>query len=271
MTYLPFLLVVLLVAAVLFYRRRARLQRREQLLATPLSAQQRQIVSQLVPITRRIPQSLRPKLEGKMHLFLDQVTFRGKNGLVISEEMRLSIAAQACLLIINSPAWYDTLRNVLVYPQAFQTHRSSHDGYVVSNDRHAMLGESWVRGPVVLSWADALHGGLREDDGQNIVIHEFAHQLDSLTGHTNGIPILRKGQAYAGWEEAMLDAFNEHIERLEAGQETLIDPYGATGHEEFFAEAVVTFFEKPVALLREEPALYTQLSQLLALDPAKWT
>lgn len=221
-------------------------------------------------MVRRLPTPLRAKLEGKINLFLDQVTFRGHQGLEITEAIRLSIAAQACLLVVNSPVWYHTLRNVLVYPAAFETHRNSHDGYIVHEKKHITLGESWARGPVILSWAHALHGGLQEEDGHNVVIHEFAHQLDGLSGYTNGIPMLRKGQAYSDWEKAMLDAFNSHVERVANGYATVIDPYGATGHEEFFAEAIVTFFEKPRSLQREEPQLYLQLSELLSLDPAEW-
>lgn len=271
MTLLLALLLALLIVTAFWLRRRSRQRKRDQLLATPLTPDQRQVVADLVPIVRRLPESLRPKLEGKINLFLDQVIFHGNNGLEIGEEMRLSIAAQACLLVVNSPVWFTTLKNVLVYPSAFRTHRNTHDGYVVHENNHAMLGESWARGPVVLSWDHALHGGLNDEDGHNVVIHEFAHQLDSLTGHTNGIPILRKGQAYVGWEKAMLNAFDEHVKRVESGRSSLIDPYGATNHEEFFAEAIVTFFEKPNALHREEPALYAQLSELLALDPAKWS
>lgn len=115
MTLLPLLLVALLIVAVLWHRRRARQRKRDQLLATPLTSKQREVVAELVPIVRRLPASLRPKLEGKINVFLDQVNFRGNNGLEVSEEMKLSIAAQACLLVVNSPAWYDTLRNVLVY------------------------------------------------------------------------------------------------------------------------------------------------------------
>jgi len=158
------------------------------ILATPLTSEQREIVAELVPIVRRLPASLRPKLEGKMNVFLDQVTFRGNDGLEVSEDIRLSIAAQACLLVVNSPAWYDTLKNVLIYLSAFHTHRNSHDGYLVHENKHMTLGESWARGPVVLSWAHALQGGLNDEDGHNVVIHEFAHQLDGLTGHTDGIP-----------------------------------------------------------------------------------
>jgi len=247
-----------------------RQRKRNQLLATPLTQEQREVLARFVPIVRRLPEELRPNLEGKINRFLDQVTFRGNLGLDVTDEMKLSIAAQACLLIVNSPAWFDSLRNVLIYPSAFATRRDSHDGFVVHERSHGMLGESWNRGPVVLSWDHALQGGLDADDGHNVVLHEFAHQLDSLTGHTNGIPILRKGQAYADWEKAMLSAYHEHVDRVENGHATLIDPYGATNHEEFFAEAIVVFFEKPHALKQNEPALYAQISELLALDPARW-
>ena len=270
MSALPFLLVALSIAAILLYRRIARQRRRECILATPLNSQQREMLDQLVPILRRLPDPLRQKLEGKINLFLDQITVRGQNGLEVTDGMRLSIAAQACLLIVNSPVWYDTLRNVLVYPSAFRTPHKTYDGQLVQENNHATLGESWARGPVVLSWDDALHGGLEAEDGYNVVIHEFAHQLDSLTGHVNGIPVLRKGQEYAGYERAMLEAYHRHLERVQAGEHTLIDPYGATNHQEFFAEAIVTFFEKPRELQREEAALYDQLGQLLALDPAQW-
>ncbi len=264
------LLVPLLIGAVFVYRRHKRRHRRETLLATPLTAAERTVVERLVPLVRRLPDPLRLSLEGKINLFLDQVTFRGQNGLEVNDVMRLSIAAQACLLIVNSPVWYDTIRNVLIYPSAFLTHRDNHEGYLVHENRHATLGESWARGPVILSWDHALHGGLDATDGHNVVIHEFAHQLDAMTGHTNGIPILRKGQTYSGWEDAMLEAYHDHVERVEHGAPTLIDPYGATNHEEFFAEAIVTFFERPRELRSQVPALYDQLAQLLALDPARW-
>ena len=246
--------LALLGAAFLLLRRYSKRRKREQLLASPLTAEQRATVERLVPLVRRLPEPTRRALEGKINLFLDQITFRGQNGLEVSKDMELSIAAQACLLVVNSPVWYDTLRNVLIYPSAFL----------------ATLGESWARGPVILSWDHALHGGLDAEDGHNVVIHEFAHQLDGLSGHTNGIPILRKGQAYAGWERAMLDAFEDQVQRVENGERTLIDPYGASSHQEFFAEAIVTFFERPRAMRDQMPALYDQLGKLLALDPAQW-
>ncbi|MEM7780095.1 MAG: M90 family metallopeptidase [Pseudomonadota bacterium] len=264
------LLAPVLIGGWLLYRWWSKKRKRARLLAAPLEPRQRDIVEQLVPLVRGLPGKLRQAHEGKVNLFLDQVTFRGQNGLEITEEMRLSIAAQACLLIVNSDIWYDTIRNVLIYPSAFLTHRPHSDGLLVHENNHVTLGESWARGPVILSWDHALHGGLVTNDGHNVVIHEFAHQLDGLSGYTNGIPLLSKGQSYAGWEAAMLEAYEHQVTQVQRGEETLIDPYGATNHEEFFAEAIVTFFERPYALKREEPALYAQLAQLLALDPAGW-
>jgi len=260
----------LLVAAFLLYRRYSKQRKRKALLASSLTTQQRAVVEKLVPLVRRLPPQVRSALEGKMNLFLDQITFRGQNGVEVTEEMELSIAAQACLLVVNSPVWYDTLRNVLLYPSAFLTNRDTHGDGVVYENQHATLGESWARGPVILSWDHALQGGLDAEDGHNVVIHEFAHQLDSLSGHTNGIPLLRKGQTYAGWERAMLDAYQDQVQRVQNGERTLIDPYGASNHQEFFAEAIVTFFERPRELRDQVPALYDQLATLLALDPAGW-
>ncbi|MDT0576952.1 zinc-dependent peptidase [Croceicoccus sp. F390] len=270
MTYSPLLLLGLLIVAVLLYRRSALRRKRERLLAAPLTSEQRRVVMELVPIVRRLPASLRLKLEGKMNVFLDQITFHGNNGLEVTDRMKLSISAQACLPVMNSPVWYDALRTVLIYPAAFRANRNTHDGIVVHENDIGALGESWERGPVVLSWDDALRGGLYPQDGHNVVIHEFAHQLDALSGRTNGVPILRRGQAFAGWEKAMLDAFQDHVRRVESGRPTLVDAYGARNHQEFFAEAIVTFFEKPEDLRGEEPALYAQLARLLALDPAQW-
>ncbi|MGB3166187.1 MAG: M90 family metallopeptidase, partial [Alteraurantiacibacter sp.] len=239
-------------------------------LTTPLSPHQREIVARMVPVTRRLPNSLRPVFEGKVNLFLDQVTFHAYGNLDLNEEMKLSIAGQACLLVANSPVWFDTLRTVIIYPSTIDTGRGRHDGDIVHEGQSTIAGESWARGPVVLSWDHALKGGLDPNDGHNVVIHEFAHQLDNLTGHTNGIPILRKGQRYKAWQRAMLEAYESQVARVEAGQASLIDPYGATNHEEFFAEAVVTFFEKPDAMRRDEAELYAQLVELFGLDPAEW-
>ncbi|WP_341366921.1 M90 family metallopeptidase [Yoonia sp. BS5-3] len=241
-----------------------------RLLTSPLTEEQRRIVADQVPLTKQLPPQIAPKLEGKINLFLHQTEIIGCAGLEVTEPMRLSIAAQACLLIANSDAWYKSLRTILVYPGAFKSRQTSHDGFIVNETSEIRLGESWAFGPVVLSWPHSAQGGLDEKDGQNLVLHEFAHQLDNLSGSTNAVPLLSKGQSFAEWERVMLDAFARHEDNVAKGRKTVIDAYGAENHQEFFAVIIEAFFEKPAKLQAEEPDVYAQLSKLLHLDPVNW-
>ncbi len=244
--------------------------KRRALLDKPLSAEARATIAEQVPLTARLPADIRQTFEGKVNAFLEQVEFIGCDGLEVTDEIRLSIAAQACLLIAGSAAWYKNLATILVYPGAFKSMRRDHNGYVVTEQESIRLGESWQYGPVVLSWADSDRGARVAHDGRNVVFHEFAHQLDALSGHTDGVPVLAKGQSFAEWERAFVTAYKTHLHQLEAGRHTVIDPYGAESFEEFFAVSVELFFEKPMALAREEPEVYVQLAKLLQLDPRGW-
>ena len=265
------LLLLILAAAVAFGLRHVkRRQARKQLFATPLSDHQITVIRSCVPIVDRLPAELRRSLEGKINAFLQQVDFQGCNGLEVTEEMRLSIAAQACLLVVGNEAWYDHLTTVMIYPSAFRSVRSRYDGYVVTEEDVTRLGESWARGPVILSWAHTQRGAQDPDDGHNVAFHEFAHQLDGLSGYTDGAPVLNRGQSYATWEQVMLDAYDRHVARVQEGRETVLDAYGTQAHEEFFAVAVEVFFEKPLALSQDEPELYGQLSDLFGIDPKNW-
>ncbi len=188
-----FLCVVLGGAALWWVWSRRRM--RAVLLAQPLSDWAWTAVADEVPLTRRLPTALRARFEGKVNLFLHQVEFIGCDGLEVTDEMRLSIAAQACLLVANSDAWYRDLRTVLVYPGGvFQSLRQERQGYVVTERRTVRLGESWQHGPVVLSWQHSEAGALDEGDGRNVVLHEFAHQLDGLSGQTDGAPLMARGR-----------------------------------------------------------------------------
>ncbi|MEJ8560888.1 zinc-dependent peptidase [Yoonia sp. GPGPB17] len=256
--------------AIFGYRAWQKRTRIQTLLASALGDDQRRVIAQEVPISRRLPQVLRPGFEGKINRFLDQVTFIGCDGLDVTEEMRLSIAAQACLIIANSDAWYKNLRTILIYPGAFKSTTQVHDGYVVREEEVVRLGESWSLGPVILSWYHSQQGAANEEDGKNVVLHEFAHQLDDLSGQTNGVPVFGKGQTFAEWERVFLDAFARHEQTVERGKPAVLDPYAATNHQEFFAVAIETFFERPDQLKRDEPQIYAQLSTLLRLDPTTW-
>ena len=267
---LIFLALAALVAGGLTFRYWSRRKARQALLDARLSDRQRGIIQTQVPIINRLPAQLRGQLEGKVNLFLNQVDFVGCDGLEVTEEMRLSIAAQACLLVVNSDLWYAHLTTVLIYPSAFKSRQRKHSGYVVTEKEIVRTGESWDRGPVILSWAHSQRGARNDHDGQNVVFHEFAHQIDDLSGSTNGVPVLNAGQSFAEWERVFLTAYTEHVRAVEAGRPTVIDPYGAEGHEEFFAVAVEVFFEQPQTLKSGFPEVYVQLAQLFQLDPVTW-
>ena len=245
-------------------------QKRMRLLAAGLTASQRAIVDDQVPLIRKLPAELQGKLEGKINLFLDQVDVIGCNGLKVTEEIRLSIAAQACLLVVNSDVWYETLKTILIYPGAFKSRQARHNGYVVTERETIRAGESWARGPVVLSWAETRRGALNDHDGRNVVFHEFAHQIDDLSGRTDGVPRLERDQSLCGWTSALAGAYRRHVHTVERGRRTVVNAYGAEGPEEFFAVSVEAFFERPVELKRAEPALYEQLSKLFHLEPSSW-
>ena len=255
----------------IFLLRRIRQNRhRTKLLATSLSPQERATVDQLVPIYRTLPDDVRIRLDGKVNLFLHQVEFIGCDGLDVTEGMRLSIATQACLLIANRDIWYDTLRTLLIYPGAFKSRQPARNGFVVTERETIRAGESWHRGPVILSWAHSKTGALNPDDGHNVVLHEFAHQMDDLSGQTNGVPLLAKGQSFAAWERAILPAYEAHVHDVTKGRKTIMDAYGAQGHEEFFAVGTETFFEKPTAMKQDMPEVYAQFVALFEMDPLDW-
>ena len=270
---LPLLIIVAAVLALggyLVQRGLRRRKRRAELLAGSLPPRRRERLAELVPVIDRMPPEVQDRHEGKVRLFLDQVDFQGCNGLEVTEDMRLSIAGQACLLVAGTDRWFEDLTTVMIYPGAFRSMRPRRDGYVVTEERTTRLGESWQHGPVILSWPDSEDGGLDPEDGHNLVLHEFAHQLDSMTGAADGIPLLARGQSFADWERIVLAAYDDHVARVAAGQPTVIDAYGATNHQEFFAVSVEHFFERPTELRAGYPELYDQLRLLLALDPARW-
>jgi Mlc titration factor MtfA (ptsG expression regulator) len=263
------LLIAVLIGAYALYKARG-YQIRQKLLSKPLLDGEWDIVLEQVPLCRKLPPELRSKLEGKINLFLDQVEFIGCNGVEVTDEMELSIAAQASLLVANTDMWFKTLQTILIYPNAFKSRQTVQQGYVHTEREITRIGESWGSGPVVLSWAHTEKGAQIEDDAHNVVIHEFAHQLDALSGYTNGAPVLKKGHRFADWDRALTAAYRRLVKEVQDGRKPCLDPYGATAPEEFFAVAVETFFEQPHTLQAEEPEVYAQLSKFFELDPLKW-
>jgi Mlc titration factor MtfA (ptsG expression regulator) len=192
--------------------------------------------------------------------------------------MRVTIAAQACLLLLHRQTdYYPELRSVLLYPHPFPVERESYSEHgVITETRHSNLGESWQHGAVVLAWDSTLEGAAKLADGHNVVMHEFAHQLDQEDGRADGAPVLTtsllRGRAgrYRAWAGVFGDEFERFQREVSQGAETVMDAYGATDPAEFFAVATECFFEKPHEMLKEHPKLYAQLKGFYRQDPTAW-
>ena len=246
--------------------RRARVRRQ------PFPRAWREVLQQRWPGLRRLPADLQLQLKKHAQVLLAEKPFIGCNGLVVTEEMRVLIAAQAALLLLNRrTGYFRNLRQILVYPGAFVVERAlAEGGGVVRDVRRALAGESWQQGQVILSWDDVLAGAAVPDDGRNVVIHEFAHQLDQESGAANGAPLLARREHYAGWAAVMSSEFERLRLRLRRGEPGLIDPYAATDPAEFFAVLSEIFFERPQALATEHPALFSALAAYYRTDPLSW-
>lgn len=221
-----------------------------------------------VPYLRRLDAAERTKLEGLVQVFLAEKSFEGCGGLVLTDEMRVTIAAQACLLVLHREGeLYPELASILVYPSTFRSRTARSDGGVVVEGSEARLGES-ARGTVVLAWDDVLHGARLTHDGHNVVLHELAHQLDQEDGAADGAPILDRRSAYGAWAE-VLGQYAALVESVERQRKSDLDEYGATNPAEFFAVVTEAFFERPRELARKHPALYAQLRDYYRQDPAR--
>lgn len=263
-----FLLLVGVVATVAFFWLR---WRRRRVLEQPFAAHWLEIVKETLPFHARMSEAEQKQLLDLIRLFLAGKQFHGCNGQVIDDTVRVAIAAQACLLLLNrQTSVFAGTRHILVYPEAFiyEGEVEGEDGVVstVSEDR---LGESWQEGKVILSWDDVLYGLEDFGDGENVVLHEFAHQLDSESGTQDGAPILTHNDA-AQWRAVMSAAFEALAESADQEEETLMDPYGATDPAEFFAVATETFFECADEMALDHPALFNELKKYYCVDPRQW-
>ena len=245
-------------------RRRARLRSR------PFPAAWREVIDRRVPYCRRLPAHLRSELESQVQVFLGEKSFVGCAGQRIDDEVRVTIAAQACLLVLNRRDYcFPNLREVLVYPAAFVVDKvRSEPSGVLLEQRHALAGESWSRGQVILSWEDVLHGAADDQDGRNVVIHEFAHQLDQEKGYANGAPWLGSRHRYPRWSQVMHAEFARLQHAATLGHPSLLDAYGARDPAEFFAVASEAFFEQPRSMAALHPELYEELRHAYRVDPA---
>jgi Mlc titration factor MtfA (ptsG expression regulator) len=242
-------------------------------LARPLPPSALAILERNLPVYQRMAPALQQQLQRLIVQFLHQKKFVGCDELEVSEEMRVTIAAQACLLLLNRPTKvYRALHTILLYPDAFVANRQEvGPGGVISDARQQMLGESWTDGRVVLSWDDVRRGAQDWTDGHNVVLHEFAHQLDSESGNNNGAPYLGSQESYRSWSQVLQRDFDALRRDAYFGRhDSVLDHYGATNPAEFFAVATETFFEKPWQLAERHAELFRELHKYYRVDPREW-
>ena len=246
--------------------------RRQSLKSKPFPLHWVAIIQQNLPLYQHLPQPLQKRLHGHVNVLLAEKQFVGCGGLQITEEIKLTIAAVASLLLLNERGeYYPKLCSILVYPSAYLVKQTPPIGnYVVQETTVVRLGESWTRDRVVLSWKQIQYDTQHWQDGHNVILHEFAHQLDSESGTANGVPILELQSDYVTWAKVFTREYQQLIINVERGGQTVMDAYGTINPAEFFAVATETFFEKPKQMAQQNPALYNQLKRYYKLEPREW-
>jgi Mlc titration factor MtfA (ptsG expression regulator)/Flp pilus assembly protein TadD len=247
-----------------------RSRRRRMLLAEPLPESWRGWLTANVRLYSHLPAALQRKLENDTRIIVAERTWVGCGGLVLTEEMKVTVAGQASLLLLGEEGYYfDRVPSILLYPQAYVRPHKAGDQHSVDEEA-ALLGESWQRGSIVLSWPAVLAGGKQENDGQNLVLHEFAHHLDGLDGEMGGTPPLATRAAEGHWHDVFDREYDRLIAEVSAGRETLLDPYGTTNMSELFAVATECFFERASQMRERHAELYACFCDFYKIDPATW-
>jgi Mlc titration factor MtfA (ptsG expression regulator) len=248
-----------------------RRRRRRRLMEQPLPAGWRDFLIANFTQYAWLTQAERARLDGLAQILVAEKNWEGCNGLVMTDEVRVTIAAQAALLVLGlDDEYYQPITSVLVYPGTYVARetRQQPGGVIVESDM-ARLGEAWEGGALVLAWPAVLESGRVPDDGFNVVFHEFAHVLD-MKGHGfDGAPLLQSREQYRTWAEVMTAEYRRLIRLARRGRDTLLDPYGAVSEAEFFAVATECFFEQPLDLVAEHPAMYAIFRDFFRQDPAE--
>lgn len=247
--------------------------RRKWLVRRPFPDEWRKALESRVPFYRRLREEAREKLHRRMTVFMEEKRFEGCGGLELTEEMRLVIAAHACLLILEEPSdYYGALRSILVYPKDYMA--PVYDvapGGVVTEGWEPRSGESWSPGTIVLSWDDIRRDLCRPSGGRNLVWHEFAHQLDYRYGLSAGIG--PEGEVDSDstddeWTATLAAAYRRLRRKEHRGERDVLDSYGTVSPAECFAVATECFLEKPGPLRKQYPELYEGLEEFYGFDPA---
>jgi Mlc titration factor MtfA (ptsG expression regulator) len=267
------LLLSLPIAAILYYSLKsfARKARHRSLLHKPFPDDWCDILKKNLPPYSLLTDELRKKLHWYIHVFLDEKTFEGCGGLELNDEIKVTIAGNACLLLLGHPnRLYPTLRTILVYPHTYVAGGKGILGGQI-DEPSARLGGSWQNGPIVLAWDSVKQGAVNFEDGNNVTIHEFAHQLDQEDGAADGAPILdRSSSSYRTWAKVFTREYQGLRKKKRKFKKSVMNKYGATNPAEFFAVATESFYEKPEQMAKRHPELFNELKRYYGVNPEEW-
>ncbi len=249
-------------------------RRRRRLRAQPFPKGWRQIIERNVPLFQRLSVNDQVELLGHIQVFLAEKRFEGCDGLELTDEIVVTIAAQACLLLLHRKTdYFPGLLTILVYPSTYLVEEKRHvEGPVWEEGTMHRQGETGRRmGSMVLAWDAAKAGAMDSSDGKNVVLHEFAHQLDYENGAVDGAPAFASREQQLSWGEVMRTEFASLRSAEDIGIPTLFDTYGASNPAEFFAVATEAFFERPRALRSRHPKLYAELQCYFHQNPVEYS
>ena len=249
-------------------------RRRQKILKTPFPQSWRDIIQEKVKHYSYLDHIEKIRLEQLVQFFIAEKNFEGCGGLELTDEIKVVVAAQACLLVLGLPDYqYLELESVLIYPTTVKLPPSRQsvfaDSPMIVPDQQAILGMASLRGPVILVWDAVERGARHPEQGHNVVYHEFAHILDMRDGVADGTPELSNRQLYHAWVEVCSKEFFKLKKETGKGRKTLLDSYGAVHEAEFFAVATELFFDRPLRMKREHPDLYGVLSAYYRQDTAE--
>jgi Mlc titration factor MtfA (ptsG expression regulator) len=248
-----------------------RKRRRAKLLAEPVPAAWQSYLEQVAHYGL-LPVSDRGRVQTAARIIVAEKEWEGCGGLTLTQEMQVVIAGLAAILVAAMDDFYfDNVQTILVYPKDFLVpQKEGLSGEAILESESDLLGQAHYRGPVILSWAEIEEDIANPGHGQNLVFHEFAHQLDMLNGEADGVPLLRDRGVAERWPKVMAAAYNKLVRASTRRRDTLLDPYGAENPAEFFAVATESFFDQPLPLRDHHPDLYALLRDYYHQDPATW-
>ncbi|GIW81242.1 MAG: hypothetical protein KatS3mg105_3049 [Gemmatales bacterium] len=244
-------------------------RRRRWLLAEPFPSSWLVYLERNVAHYHFLSPTEQAKLRDDLRIFIAEKNWEGCGGLEMTDEIKVTIAAQACLLVLGlDHDYFSHVKSILVYPHGYRVPEDDGTGTLVVNEEEFLLGEAHYRGPVIVSWSETLKDSRDPGRGHNLVFHEFAHQLDMLDGLINGTPPLENAQQRLRWRDVMAEEYQSLIDASGEGRATLLDQYGTTNEGEFFAVATECFFDRPVEMAERHPRLYQLLRDYFRQDPA---